>query len=177
MCLHLFTPDEAVASVELIDLDELYDRGFRAIIIDLDNTIVAWRSEQITPERLEWLKRAAARFRICILSNTIFGRRLKRIADRLGAERLAVWHIDRKPRRYAFSKALRLLGARPAETIVIGDQLVADILGARRAGLYCIWVTPISKHEFFATKLARLFERLVVKLLRRRGMLPEVRHG
>ncbi len=177
MRLELFKPDEVVASLELVDQDALYQRGIRNLIIDLDNTIVAWRSEEIEPKRLAWLQRAAERFGICILSNTIFGQRLNRIADRLGVERLAVWHFDRKPRRYGFGKALRLLKARHQETAMIGDQLVADILGARRMGLYCIWVSPISSEEFFVTKLARIIERIYTKRLHQRGLLPEVQNG
>lgn len=173
MRLEFLKPDQVVDSMEQIDLDELYAHGIRGLILDLDNTITAWHTEEISPERMAWLKRAEKRFGIVILSNTFFGRRLKRIARYLGCEYLAVWHFDRKPRRHGFRHAMRLLGTETVQTAMIGDQLLADILGARRTGVYSIWVRPISKHEFFATRLLRILERACVRRMCQRGLLPE----
>nr|BBH94748.1 putative HAD-superfamily hydrolase [Thermogemmatispora argillosa] len=45
-----------------------------------------------------------------------------------------------KPERAFFEEALRLLGTRPAETLMVGDDLVNDVQGARRAGLRALLV-------------------------------------
>lgn len=174
MRLEHFAPHQVADSIEEIDLEALRERGIKALILDLDNTLVPWRSEEISPERLGWVQRAKEKgFKVCLLSNTIFGKRLKRIGARLGVPCLGVWHIDRKPRRLGFRKALAELDCRPDEAVMVGDQLLADILGARRCGLRCVWVQPISRgDEFWVTKLARRVERFIVKRLRKRGLLP-----
>jgi uncharacterized protein len=175
MRLELFCPHQVVESLVDVDLDDLYQQGIRGLVLDLDNTIVPWQSEEISPERVAWIMRAKERFRVCILSNTIFGRRMRRIANRLGVSCLSVWHIDRKPRQLGFTKALNLLGTTGKETAMIGDQLLADVVGGRRCGMYCCWVRPISRGEFFVTRIARMFERAVVRRLSKDGLLPDSR--
>jgi len=45
--------------------------------------------------------------------------------------------------------------------VVIGDQLLTDILGGKLAGLYTILVEPLSSREARRTKFNRLMERLL----------------
>lgn len=45
-----------------------------------------------------------------------------------------------KPHRVIFHRALMLVGVRPDETVLIGDDYIADIAGAKRMGLRAIWV-------------------------------------
>jgi FMN phosphatase YigB (HAD superfamily) len=44
-----------------------------------------------------------------------------------------------KPHRAIFDRALAIAGARPEEAFMVGDQLGADVLGAKRLGLRAIW--------------------------------------
>ncbi|MDE0421379.1 MAG: HAD-IA family hydrolase [Gammaproteobacteria bacterium] len=45
-----------------------------------------------------------------------------------------------KPAMRAFRYALAALEVRPAETWMVGDNLLADIEGAQRAGIFAIWI-------------------------------------
>jgi HAD superfamily hydrolase (TIGR01662 family) len=47
----------------------------------------------------------------------------------------------RKPNPQIFWTALEKLGVKPGQAAMIGDTLGADILGAKNAGLYSIWIT------------------------------------
>ncbi len=47
----------------------------------------------------------------------------------------------RKPNPRIFQIALERLGVAPDEAAMIGDTLGADILGARNAGIFSIWIT------------------------------------
>jgi len=47
----------------------------------------------------------------------------------------------RKPSAHIFHKMLNYWGIEPAQATMVGDTLSADILGARKAGLYSIWIT------------------------------------
>lgn len=47
----------------------------------------------------------------------------------------------RKPNPRIFLNALECLGLRPSQAAMVGDTLGADILGARNAGLFSIWIT------------------------------------
>ena len=59
--MSLFAPDRYVARVELIDLDELWRSGKRAILLDRDNTLVP-RDRHDAPESVAaWLDAARKR--------------------------------------------------------------------------------------------------------------------
>src|SRR5690554_988413 len=143
-------------------------RGIKGIIIDLDNTLVAWGKQNISEEMKNWVQRMlTAGLQICILSNAMEQR--VRIVGKI----LGVPWVSRaiKPRKYPFRKALEILGTSPQETAVIGDQLFTDIFGGNRMALYTVWTTPISSKELISTKAMRQLERLVVKSFRKKGIL------
>jgi HAD superfamily hydrolase (TIGR01662 family) len=47
----------------------------------------------------------------------------------------------RKPNVRIYEKALRLMNAKPENAVMVGDTLIADILGAQNAGLRTVWIT------------------------------------
>jgi putative hydrolase of the HAD superfamily len=52
----------------------------------------------------------------------------------------------RKPKTSLFTYALRKLGTRPTETIMVGNDLYADIHGANEAGLQTIFITRLPQN-------------------------------
>jgi uncharacterized protein len=165
--LQNFVPDVSVRTVYDIDLEKLWNDGFRGIITDLDNTLVGARVEAATPELVKWLDTVQERgFKVVIVSNN-YHSRVSKFADPLG---IPFINSARKPTAVPFRKALGILGTRPLETAVIGDQLMTDVLGGNRMGLYTILVHPIARHEEgIATKLInRPLEKLALLLLRKK---------
>lgn len=47
----------------------------------------------------------------------------------------------RKPNPRIFLEVLERLGAAPGRSAMVGDMLGADVLGARNAGMFAIWIT------------------------------------
>ncbi len=148
--------------------EELRAAGIKAVILDLDNTIVPWRGRTPARELFAWLDRfREADMPICIVSNN-GSERVWKFADTI---RVPAIPNARKPGRKAFRQALALLGTKPSETAVIGDQLFTDVLGGNRLGLFTILVQPIDQREFIGTRLVRQVERRVLAWLRKRGWL------
>lgn len=169
--LKLFCPAEFVESVTFVDIAELKRRRIRALLTDLDNTLVPWQSRDIAPEVAAWVGEAVEQgMKLCIVSNTRSGERLRTLAATFG-----VPYVRRslKPRRGGFREALKLLAVEPAQAAVVGDQLFTDVLGGNRLGLYTILVRPLHRKEFIGTKVSRLFERVLIGLLERRGMIRQ----
>ena len=161
----LFRPDLYLDSIYDIDWDKLRKRGIRALILDLDNTLLAWRTAQVHRELREWAgELKGGGFSACLVSNNFSGR-VSRIAQELGIPHLSG---AGKPRRGAFIRAMKLIGSKPEETAVMGDQVFTDVLGGNRLGLFTILVVPVSDHEFFATKMVRVVERWVLRRLAKR---------
>lgn len=158
--LNLLKPDEMVDSVYEIDLQHLKKMGIRGIITDLDNTLVAWHSSEITDILTQWVQNVrAAGLKIAVVSNNSSAR-VQELANKLGVAYVAK---AIKPRRRAFRQIAKEFQLSPDKVAVVGDQLFTDILGGNRSGMYTILVAPISKHEFIGTKIARCFERFFIK--------------
>ena len=168
-------PDEVVRSVTAIDLDALAARGIEGLIIDVDNTLLAHGVREMDTERREWARQAVGRFRVCLLSNSVRGRRARRLSQLLGCPGVSVWDWRRKPFGGGFRRATAITGTAPEHTAMIGDQLLTDVLAGNRCGLYTIWVERISPREFIGTRANRIIEGWCARRLRRAGMLPP--HG
>lgn len=165
--MELLRPDQFAASLVDIDAEDLKNKGFKSILVDLDNTLLPWNDSVVPKSVVEWIERAKSTgLRLCIVSNTHNPKRLAEVADFLGIPSI---HRALKPRRRGFEKAARMLGCDPEQAVVIGDQVVTDILGGNLAGMYTILVKPMHKREFVGTKLSRLVERMILHLLARRS--------
>jgi len=169
--LEWLLPHQVAGTIYDIDLEKLREEGVSGIICDLDNTLVGARVSSATPEMLEWLERARSLgFKVIILSNNR-RKRVSRFAEPHGIPYIC---SARKPVRASFRKAIARLGLEPGQTVVIGDQMLTDVLGANRSGLRVILVKPIAPaQEGMATRVNRLIERVVHRRLTRRGLWPK----
>ena len=139
-----------------VDLEGLWERGIRGIILDLDNTIAPWRRDEVFPEARAWIEAARSRgFRLCLVSNASSGRRVARVAEALGVAEVG---IATKPFPGAFRRAMAAMGTTPESTCAIGDQVFTDMLGANWLGITTILVPPASPRESPHTRLVRLIE-------------------
>lgn len=167
---HPFLPAHAVASLLEVDLDDLWEKGKRLILLDVDHTIVKWRAEEF-PEGIEdWVKRAQEKgFDLCILSNTRNPERLARLSARLGVETV---RGKFKPSPAMFRLAMIKFKRKPEESIMIGDQIFTDVLGANRSGIDAIWVQKMEGKEFAGTRVSRFGEKLLRSTLYRALVSP-----
>ena len=156
MTFGLFRRLRRVPSVLDISLEELWHEGYRAIIIDLDNTLVGYRLREPAAEVVAWVRAAQTRgFSLAIVSNNVRAW-VSSIATFLG---IVTYVPDAfKPLPFGLFRAVRQLRVPRAETIVVGDQLFTDVLGARLLGIAAIHTEPIHR-EHPAKWLLRWIER------------------
>jgi putative hydrolase of the HAD superfamily len=87
----------------------------------------------------------------------------------------------RKPRLDIFSRALVALDVKAAETVLVGDSLQADILGAKLAGIRAIYVSRRpSDHPHFVVPnvtVNNLSEALVQIINWNGASVKEISHG
>ena len=161
-------PNDYVQSVFQIDIEKLANSGFKGIITDLDNTLVGLDVKTPTKEIQEWFKKANdLGLTITIVSNN----NEKRVSG--FSKDLDVDFIfkARKPMGRAFKKAIQHMNIKPEETIVIGDQMLTDVLGGNNNGLYTIMVVPVKKTDGFLTRLNRIIERRLLNYFKRKGYI------
>jgi HAD superfamily phosphatase (TIGR01668 family) len=70
-----------------------------------------------------------------------------------------------KPFCRGINVAQRKLGIEKEEMVMVGDQLMTDILAANRSGIRSILVKPVVESDSFITKFNRACERRILKKL------------
>lgn len=163
-----FMPNDYVQSVFQIDIEKLANSGFKGIITDLDNTLVGWDVKTPTKEIQEWFKKANdLGLTITIVSNNS-EKRVSGFSKDLDVDFI---FKARKPMGRAFKKAIQHMNIKPEETVVIGDQMLTDVLGGNNNGLYTIMVVPVKKTDGFLTRLNRVIERRLLNYFKRKGYI------
>ena len=156
----LFRATRYVASLPLVDVDELVSSGVRLVLLDRDNTCVPRDAESAPAEVLAWLDRARdAGLGLCLVSNNFHSSQVGRTARELGVE--VVDHAM-KPAPFALARAMRLMGASREDTVMIGDQVFTDVAAGNLAGVRTILVRPQSRKDLWYTHVFRVFERLAL---------------
>ncbi len=163
-----FKPDFFADSVYDIDNSWLAARKIGAVIVDVDNTIMARGARAPDNELRDWVAGIKdSGIKLLAVSNN-WTDRVKQIAVHLDVPLLAP---AAKPLGPAFKNAIAKMSVEAQETVIIGDQLFTDILGGNRAGLWTVLVAPISDVDLIHTKILRIFERVLLKKLSGRSLV------
>ncbi|MHA6252176.1 YqeG family HAD IIIA-type phosphatase [Oceanobacillus sp. CAU 1775] len=166
--LRRFLPNENVKTIFDIQPEALKARGIKGIITDLDNTLVAWDVKNATPEIVKWFELMKQHeIKVTILSNNKL-ERVKAFSDPLGTPYV---YSARKPLSRAFKRVAKEMGLDRSEVVVIGDQLLTDVLGGNSAGFYTILVVPIVETDAKITKFNRKIERRILNYFRSKGKI------
>lgn len=166
--IKLFLPNEYVDSVFEITPAKLKQQGIKAIITDLDNTLVEWDRKNATPKLIEWLESMQKEGILVTIVSNNNQLRVEAFSDPIGIP--FIYHA-RKPMGRAFRRAIRDMNVKKDETVVIGDQLMTDVLGGNLNKLYTILVVPVAKTDGFFTKFNRIIEKRLLNFFKRKNMI------
>ncbi len=152
-------PYMSVNSVNELKPELLKQEGIKAVMVDLDDTLLASNAEHLSQDAKDWIQSLKDnQLSVVILSNGSKSR-VKRAADMLSVTGFA---LTGKP-FFGFRKALKTINAKSSETVMIGDQLFTDVLGANLLGIKSILVTPLSDKGLMHTKMLRQIEAFILK--------------
>lgn len=168
--LELYKPDMYQSSIYVIDYKKLKSCGIKCILFDLDNTLVTVGSKKPTRKVKDFIEKLKdMNFKVIIISNS--GRnRLSPFKNILEVDCAA---NARKPSKKKYEKILSEYKYDESEVVAIGDQLVTDIYGGNRMGIYTVLVDPISKRELIWTKFNRMKEKIVMYKLKRKNLFEK----
>ncbi len=156
--LSAFYPDRWVDSAYDIDYEGLYERGFRGVIYDIDNTLVPHGAPADARAVELFARLRAIGLSACLISNNQEPR-VKPFAEAVGAAYVADAH---KPSTRNYLRACQIMGIPKEEAFFVGDQLFTDVWGAKRAGIFNILVKPIHPKEEIQIVFKRKLERIVL---------------
>lgn len=134
-------PRGVYPSVTDIDPKALAARGIRLVLADLDNTLVPYKVTEPPAEVVDWKNALEENgIRLFLLSNSRKPGRAQRFAEKLG---IPYQGHSGKPKRAGYLRAMERMGCAPSETVMVGDQIFTDTLGANNAGVTPLLVLPI----------------------------------
>jgi HAD superfamily phosphatase (TIGR01668 family) len=167
----ILKPKVYVNSVYNIDLKKLKKiKKIKGIIVDLDNTLVAWGEKEVSKRVIDWVKEVKKLgLKICIVSNT----NSKRVAEFAKIFNIPYHSKYFKPFSIAFNNGLKILDTKKSETVVIGDQIFTDMWGGNKLKLLTILVVPIVKKDSMGTFLHRNLEKIIISFWIRRGIIKK----
>ena len=153
-------PDRYFSRISRIDIErDLLGCGFESVLMDVDNTILTRDTHEVPRDVGVWLARARdAGLDFCLVSNN-WHEGVYQLAERL---ELPIVAKAVKPLPPAFLMALRKIGAKRATTVVIGDQLITDVLGAHFLGMTAYMLQPLVEQDLPHTLMLRHVERLFI---------------
>lgn len=153
-------PDRYFARISRIDIErDLLALGYRYVLLDVDNTILTRDTHEVPRDVGAWLARARdAGIAFCLVSNN-WHEGVYRLARRLS---LPIVAKAVKPLPPAFLIALKKLEAKRSETVVVGDQLVTDVMGAHLLGMKAYLLAPLVEQDLPHTLLLRNVEHAIM---------------
>jgi HAD superfamily phosphatase (TIGR01668 family) len=159
-------PDYYFKRVTDISPEFLRRAGVAGAAMDVDNTLAFDNENVLLPEVARWLgELKAAGIAAMALSNNS-EKRGREFAGLCGLPYLA---RAQKPSGRSAGAVLEILGARPENVAVIGDQLFTDIAYGKRLGFVTILVERMGRDIPIFVKLKRVLERPIMRDIRKRG--------
>lgn len=161
----LLKPKEFKKSFFDIDFKEYYNKGYREILLDIDNTLAPYNNLVLNDEQLNFIKDVLnIGFRIFLFSNNS-PTNIKPLAEKIGVNYMG--HVY-KPFSFGYFRFFKEYNPNRKEIICIGDQLLTDIVGANILGLYSIYTDPLTLTDKNITFFSRSFERFWFKFIYKR---------
>lgn len=157
----ILKPDFNLKNIYEIDLEALKEMGIKAMLFDLDSTIMVSKSGEYLEQTEEWLKKVSEHFFIAVISNN---KKLEYIEKVQSISSFQIIGNANKPSRKVIKKLLTKIELEPEQVVIVGDRPLTDILAGKRLGAKTILVDSINAHnEGKPTRIVRWLERRFIK--------------
>ena len=124
----------------------LEEKGIQLLMLDFDNTIVPYTTNEPTEKMEAWLRSMAdSPITVCVVSNSKKDR-VKVFCQRYGIP--CITHA-KKPSPKGVKTCISQYQLPERNCALAGDQIYTDVLAANRAGVQSILVKAIHNHNFW----------------------------
>lgn len=154
-------PDYNLKNIYEINLDELKQKGIKALLFDLDSTLMASKTGFYDEKTVNWLNKVRKDFFIAVISNNYnpeYMEKVKKVSD------FPLVFEAKKPNTAATENFMKCHNLTAESTAFVGDRPLTDILCGKRIGCTTILVDSISAdREKPIVRFARALERITIK--------------
>ena len=163
-------PKEEFNKVSEIDLQFLKKNKIKALILDVDNTLIDYY-KKLSKETIEWANNLKSEgIKLYILSNSNKEEKVKKVAQELD---IPYKYFAKKPLKKAFIQVKEKLQEENKNIAVVGDQIFTDILGGNRCNMFTILIEPIDRKDIWITELKRPIENFIKNRYRKKKQKKE----
>ena len=162
-------PDLYLKSTYDIDFEDMYRRGYRGVLFDIDNTLVGHNAPQDERSLALLARLHELGYKTAVVSNN----KLPRVSSFADPANMFYVYKAGKPLGRGYRQAIEDMGLTDGEVFSVGDQIFTDVWGANRAGLFNILVKPLGKDIGFHIYLKRILEKpiMLIVILRNKKRL------
>lgn len=154
----LLYPNAYLKKVEDINIELLQKNKLKALILDLDNTLIDY-NKNLSDSIIQWAKELKGQgVKLYILTNTNDKQKVENVAEKLG---IPYESFAKKPFKKGFLKIQKILNIKPENIAVVGEQIFTDIIGGNRCNMYTILVDPICYKDYWYTAWKRPIENKI----------------
>ena len=165
-----YIPKMYKKSIYDIDYEKLKKNNIKCLMFDLDNTLLGINTNIPDKDTCNLIKKLKTDFKVFVLSNNSSKKRLNEVSKNLDIE---VVGSAMKPFSKGFNKIKNKYNFSKEEMCIIGDQILTDILGGNKYGIYTVLIDPLPIKELKVTGINRFFERIKLKKLEKRGLFKK----
>lgn len=160
----LCTPNAHYTSVFDIPLDSLFTQdGYRHLVLDINNTLISNDQKRLSLRYLNWIDKAKSiGFDVYLLSNNRSYDKTYKIIKQTETKGL---HFACKPLTYSLHELTRIYGINLKQTVLVGDQLLTDVVMGKWSRTHVILVDPIDKRMSFIKTVQRDIELKLIDWL------------
>ena len=147
-------------NVREIKIDFLRKNKIKALILDVDNTLIDY-DKNLEEETIKWAEKLKEKgIKLYILSNSNKKDKVKTVAEKLNIE---YDYFAKKPFKSGFKKVQEKLKENSENIGVVGDQIFTDVIGGNRCKMFTILVEPIAEKDIWITMIKRPLENAIKK--------------
>jgi HAD superfamily phosphatase (TIGR01668 family) len=149
-------PDATLDHISDLTPERLQQMGVKAVVFDMDDTLVPMGSGQVPPDAVQTLQRLQqAGIKVGVVSNNPSDSYTAKVQEQLAQQGIRIPFIKNatKPGTDELNAMMEHLGVSPSETAMVGDSRISDMMGGGMAGMKTIhanWYNAHGYHKAFA---------------------------
>ncbi|QEH61854.1 hypothetical protein SCHIN_v1c06570 [Spiroplasma chinense] len=170
LLLNYFKPSIYLESYKKINLESLKNSGIKLVMCDMDNTLISFNERIPNSDVINFVKSVYSHNMEFVLFSNNIRSRVENFAKKAGIKNY-FWDC-KKPLLGKMKLVKKLMPYKETEMVLIGDQLITDVLVANRSHIKSILVSPLGRNNG-ETKIVQFLERFILKRLAQKNILHE----
>ncbi len=161
MILKFYKPDFIFKNITNITPEFLKQNNVKCVFLDADGTLRNHKSLDAADGVMQWIELMQKNEITLYITSNNFKKKVKPFAQKVN---LPCVTFSAKPTPWGFIRARFKTRIPLKNTIVVGDQIFTDVLGAHIAGMKAIMVLPMEHYEGKGFDMKREFEQKYIDL-------------